>query len=144
MRYHEIIHGLDNFNHTHAKQIRKITEDEGLFYGQFPILACLVRNGNCTQKEIADYLQVSAPTVDRGVKRLERKGLVVKKSCDEDMRRTIIQVTEKGEKSAENCARRFFEFDDWLFSCLSEEEKQLFYDMLMRLSERMKEVREDD
>lgn len=144
MKYHEIIHELDSFMHSHEKQIRKITEEEGLFYGQFPILACLIREGSLTQREISNYLQVSAPTVATSVKRLERTGAIKKYNCDEDMRRTIIEITEDGKKRTECCAKRFYELDKSIFSCLSEEEKQLFFELVIRLNHKMKEVVKND
>jgi len=51
-----------------------------------------------TVSEIANVLGVSMPTATVAVKKLERKGFVLKSPCGVDARRSIISLTDMGKK----------------------------------------------
>jgi DNA-binding MarR family transcriptional regulator len=51
-----------------------------------------------TVSELADRLKVAPHTVTGAASRAERAGLVVRRRCDEDRRRTWIRLTPEGER----------------------------------------------
>lgn len=51
-----------------------------------------------TISNIAASLGITLPSATIGVKKLEKKGFVTKKSCDDDGRRTIVTLTKDGEE----------------------------------------------
>lgn len=55
-------------------------------------------NEEMTVSEIAACLDIATPTATVAIKRLERKGLVLKLPCISDGRRWLVQLTELGKK----------------------------------------------
>lgn len=80
----------------------------GFHPGQVPILAVLNQKDGRSLKEIAGFLQVTAPTVTVSVQRLEKAGIVCRLPDEKDQRMQRIFLTEKGrsltEKSKEYMA----------------------------------------
>ena len=113
---------------------RKISEETGIYFGQPPILELLDECGSMTQKEIAEKLHVSAPSIATSVKRMSKTELLEKQSTSSDMRCTTISLTEKGRKAHERCKKKFDEFDALTLKGLSvsqREELSLLLDIMM-------------
>lgn len=92
MNYREIVFSLNKFFREHRNCIHEIMESEGLFYGQLPILEVVKKLGSCTQKEISKELGVTPPSVTTSVKRLVKKGYLEKKTDENDLRNTQLQL----------------------------------------------------
>lgn len=135
MEVREIIKAMLDFNHVHRYYIQQIMESEGLFYGQLPILEVVKTKGSCTQKEIANQLKVTPPSVTTSVKRLEKKGYLKKSIDSKDQRNTLITITEEGKKKAEACRDKFDRIDAYFFRVLSEEECETLKKILFKLNE---------
>ncbi|HHT53708.1 MAG TPA: MarR family transcriptional regulator [Clostridiales bacterium] len=56
------------------------------------------RGGQSTVSDIANDLNITPPTATVAVKKLEKKGFVIKVPFSKDGRRFIISLTRKGEK----------------------------------------------
>ncbi len=56
------------------------------------------RGGQSTVSDIANDLNIAPPTATVAVKKLEKKGFVIKVPFSKDGRRFIISLTRKGEK----------------------------------------------
>ncbi len=138
MEVKEIIHKMHVFQHIHRNELRRIMESEGLYYGQLPILEYVKKNGRCTQKEIADYLQVSPPSIATSVKRLVKRGYLSKTIDENDQRATLIELTEAGAALSETCRIQFDALDERIFAQVSEVERQQLYDLLCFLIENVK------
>lgn len=63
-----------------------------------------------TQKEIADFLGIAAPTVAVSIKRMEKAGLICKRASDQDQRKNYIAFTDYGRK----LTRRYLELEQQL------------------------------
>ena len=89
---------------------------------------------NATVTEIAVKLGVTLPTATVAIKKLERKGLVVKKQCSEDGRRTIISLTEAGARAnrAHTLFHRRMVRD--ISGGFSDNEKQVLLESIQKLS----------
>lgn len=143
MNLRKIVGSFARFHKLHGEHIRDIMENEGLFYGQLPILECVKQHKSCTQKQISEYLEISAPCVATSVKRLEKKGYLEKVSCQEDQRVTWISLTEKGLEKTNKCRSQFDELDSKVFSVLSDEEKHQLAYMMEKLIQHL-EVEDND
>lgn len=117
-------------------------ESEGLFYGQLPILETVKHLGECTQREIAKTLEVTPPSVATSVKRLVKKGYLVKKTDENDQRNTIITITESGLQKTIACREKFDRLDQHIFSVLSEDECYTLVELINKLNESI--VKEDN
>lgn len=64
--------------------------------GQAMMLRVLAHHGECGQSELADALAVSRPNVTRILQRLERAGLVARRTDEEDQRHSRVVLTDAG------------------------------------------------
>jgi DNA-binding MarR family transcriptional regulator len=110
----------------------KTSHNSGLYQGQLPILEYIIHNEGCTQKEIADKQRVSAASIASSTKRLQKAGMIQKKTDESNLRRNMLYVTEKGIATAENCRKEFDRFHESFFRSFSDEELELFTSFLDR------------
>ncbi len=128
-----IIWKIGRLHILHRLHIYKAIANTGLHFGQLPILETIIKNDNCSQRELAEKMQVSPPSIATSVKRMQKTGLLEKIADENDMRYTHIVITEKGRKLAENCRRSFDAVDKQMFSGFNEAECMQFYGYIERL-----------
>jgi len=97
------------------------------------------KNEKTTVSELASVLNISMPTATVAVKKLERKGFVDKVPCENDGRKAIISLTEMGKKVDK--AHRLFHrrMVKNISNQLKDDEKEVLYRAVMKLSEFFKE-----
>ena len=122
------------YHYNHRNIIDKNFRENGIYFGQPPILKYLSGNDNATQKEIADFLHISPPSVATSLKRMEDSGLVVRIADKKDARRNNLRLTEKGKKLSEYADNLFLSADEATFSDFTDEE----IETLIKFLERMK------
>ena len=69
--------------------------------GQMPIIMIVYRHNGCSQKEIAEWMGVTPPTVNVSIQRLEKADIVCRKRDDKDQRIMRVYLTENGRKIVE-------------------------------------------
>ena len=101
----EKIKNINDAFHSYRYHHRNIIDarfrEKGLYFGQPPILKYLSEHKNATQKDIADFLHVSTPSVAKSLKRMEESGLLVRIENKKDARRNSIKLTRKGKELVE-------------------------------------------
>lgn len=128
-----IINRMNKLNLMHRILIHRLAIKNELYFGQFPILEYVKHNDMCTQKDIADFLQISPPSVATSIKRMQKTGLLDKIHDESDLRCNRITITEKGIESYEICKHDFNDIDEQMFKDFTEEECELFYSFLGRV-----------
>lgn len=88
---------LFDIPHRYASNAFRLLMSHGLHPGQIPVMKYLSDNSGCIQGEIAKALRIKPPTVTVTLKRLEKNGLIEKKSDQKDQRVTRIFLTEHGK-----------------------------------------------
>jgi len=82
-----------------AHAIEKAMADElavmGITYRQWQVLAWIAHDGELVQAEMAERLQVEAPTLVGILDRMERDGWIVREPHPSDRRRKIIRPTDR-------------------------------------------------
>lgn len=111
--------------------------ENGLYFGQPPILKYLSEHKNATQKEIADHLHVSAPSVATSLKRMEEAGLVVRLENKEDARRNTLKLTKKGEELTLFADNMFVTIDSATYKGFTDEEIDTLISFLERMNENL-------
>lgn len=111
------------------------TRDVEMHRGQVPILDYIITNDGCTQAEAAAFLGVTPASVALSAKRMAAAGLIERSADEEDMRRNHLSATEKGKRAFEDFMAVFHEIDERMFEGFSDEELNLFNEMLMRMIE---------
>lgn len=139
-----IIAQINLLNVFHRVLIHGAASDKGMHFGQPPVLEFIQDHPGCTQREIADHLRVSPPSIATSVKRMQRAGLLKKQADEEDMRRTRLFLTPKGEGAVGECRAAFDQVDQRMLAGFSEEEQQTLLDYLERMTENLSGKREAD
>lgn len=133
MKTSTLIKNINQFIGVHRKNIAKIMEADGLYFGQHPILWDLLECGPETQTELVAHLNVTAPSITNSVKRLEKNGFLTKEICKDDLRKTRVCLTEKGEKAALRCRKEFAVLDQAAFTGMEPEELEKLNEYFVRM-----------
>jgi MarR family 2-MHQ and catechol resistance regulon transcriptional repressor len=105
----------------------------GLCLTDFAALEGLLHKGLLSISEIQDKVQLASGSMTAAIDRLEKHGLVVRKSTASDRRARIVQLTEEGKRVAAACFEKHASDLEDLMSVLSAHEKQQLYASLKKL-----------
>jgi len=100
----------------------RIAEQFGINQQQFVVLNFVNENELVSQKEICSSLLFEKSNVSKIIKRLEKRGLVEKKSSSGDLRYSHINCTQKGQGVIEKGNIEFDKFNNDLLMNLSDSE----------------------
>jgi MarR family 2-MHQ and catechol resistance regulon transcriptional repressor len=105
----------------------------GLCLTDFAALEALLHKGPLTISEIQDKVRLASGSMTAAVDRLERLGLVVRKSSPSDRRARVVELTVQGQRLAASCFERHAKDLEGLMSVLSEREMEQLYGSLKKL-----------
>ena len=88
------------------RRIRRVDDESGLTAARLSALSVLVFGGPTTLGALARAEQVSAPTMSRLVRALERDGLVVREPHSEDGRAIVVAASPQGRAILERGRER--------------------------------------
>ncbi len=133
VKLYEISRRFSMLNLLRRIELHRVAADVGLHLGQLPVMEYIIRNDGCTQVEIADTLKVTPASIAISTKRLQKAGLIQKKTDETNLRCNKLSATEKGIELSQNCRDRFNKFDNKLFAGFSDQELLVMKDHLDRL-----------
>lgn len=81
---------------------RSFGTDQELYHSEIHMLDCIAGHPSLHISGIARVLGVTRGAASQTAKRLEKKGMVVKQVCSENVKMTILELTEKGETAVLN------------------------------------------
>jgi DNA-binding MarR family transcriptional regulator len=110
--------------------LRKI----GLFPGQELLLMRLWNTDNQTQKALVDSLGINHATVTKSIQRLEKAGLLIKRSSAEDKRVTLVSLTPAGTKLKKEVFSVWRTLENSIAKGLTEEEKKSFLELVRKIT----------
>ncbi|MBR6408143.1 MAG: winged helix-turn-helix transcriptional regulator [Clostridia bacterium] len=113
--------------------LRRLCVCCGLHYGQPPVLQYIINNDGCTQKEIADFLGVTAASIALSTKRLQKSGLITKQADENNLRRNRLSATEKGKEVLEAFTEQNKSFNEKMLSGVTDDEKRQLCALLDKL-----------
>ena len=137
MEYKTLNKALADLEFLKKYTVYSSLKDSPIHFGQPPVLEYLQQNGDCTQNELAGAMGVSPASMAVSIKRMQKSGLVVKKSSTKDLRCNKISITDEGIKCLEQLKASFEEIDNTMFSDFSEEELLQFKEFIDRLNSRL-------
>ncbi|WP_143447779.1 MarR family winged helix-turn-helix transcriptional regulator [Kineosporia sp. R_H_3] len=82
--------------HRQRLLLQRVLSRHELHPGQAMCLRVLAQRDGVSQRDIAETLMLSAPTVTRMLQRMERSGLVERASDPDDARQTVVRLTPVG------------------------------------------------
>lgn len=130
---HQLTHNLDKISLMRRIFTQRSATRDGICLGQLPVLRYVNQHPGCTQKDVADFIQVSAPSVAVMVKRLARDGFIEKVPDEHDMRQNRLTITKEGIELSEQCKQLFDRLDEQVYAGFSDEELELLSSFLNRL-----------
>lgn len=105
----------------------------GLCLTDFVALEALLHKGPLTISEIQDKVRLASGSMTAAVDRLEKLGLVVRKSSPTDRRARVVHLTVEGKRLAESCFERHAKDLEALMYALRQKEKEQLYRSIKKL-----------
>jgi MarR family 2-MHQ and catechol resistance regulon transcriptional repressor len=105
----------------------------GLCLTDFVALEALLHKGPLTISQIQDKVRLASGSMTAAVDRLEKLGLVVRKSSPSDRRARVLELTVQGKRLAASCFERHAKDLEALMSVLSEREMEQLHGSLKKL-----------
>jgi MarR family transcriptional regulator, 2-MHQ and catechol-resistance regulon repressor len=105
----------------------------GLCLTDFAAVEALLHKGPLTITEIQDKVRLASGSMTAAVDRLEKLGLIVRKSSPSDRRSRVVHLTAEGKRLAASSFERHAKDLEELMSPLSEKEKEQIYEPLKKL-----------
>lgn len=120
----------------------KFLSDFGLSYTQYIILMELWENESVKAKELSESVGLDPSTLSPVLKKMEQKGLILKKRCVNDERCFTITVTEEGYALRD----RLLSVPEKMRKCfdLSPEEGMMMYKLINKIIANLKEGDKDN
>ena len=138
------VNDLMKINRMHKCLLDSIVTEIGIHRTGHRILMYLARNGNLlSQKELADYLEVTPATVTGSLQRLESDGYIERK-LGADNRFNEIAITKKGREIVARTRTLFSAVDNSLFIGFSDDELSDFAVYLDRILKNLKGAQENE
>lgn len=139
-----VIRKLSYTDRLHHSCIEKYIQKLGIHRNQHMMLMYLSREQAESQKEIAEKFHISTAAVANTLKSLERNGYIVRAACEDDTRKNIISITEKG-KTVIDTSQKYFDFvDNSMVEGISREQLDAFYKVLEIFQNNLLEVTQNE
>ncbi|MBO0124750.1 MarR family winged helix-turn-helix transcriptional regulator [Agrobacterium sp. OT33] len=113
----------------------------GFSPGQFPILIELWHEEGLTQRQLLDRIDVEQATLANTLSRMERDGLIIRKSHPSDRRAQIIELTQRGRDLEANAIAATEATEDLLLKDFRRFERQLLLEYMRRAIESAKKAK---
>lgn len=111
----------------------------GFSPGQFPILIELWHEEGLTQRQLLDRIDIEQATLANTLSRMERDGLIIRKTHPSDRRAQIIELTQRGRELEANAIAASQATDDALLADFRQFEKQLLLEYMRRAIDRARQ-----
>lgn len=125
-----VMHQLMHLSRYHA--VRRM-EDMDLNPSQSGILFILNSQGRLSQRQLADKIGITPPSMTVTLRKLEERGYIRKEPDERDQRIVRICLSEAGKECIEKLKSIMTEMEDILYQGFSVEEKLLFRRLLLEM-----------
>jgi len=116
-----------------ATSVERSIADLGLCLSDFTILEALLHKGPLTISAIQEKVLLASGSMTAAVDRLEKLGLLVRKTTSEDRRARLLELTPKGRRLIEPAFREHARHLEKIMSVLDGEERRRLYAGLKKL-----------
>jgi MarR family transcriptional regulator, 2-MHQ and catechol-resistance regulon repressor len=105
----------------------------GLCLTDFAALEALLHKGPLTITQMQEKVRLASGSMTAAVDRLEKLGLVVRKSTPSDRRARVLELTVKGKRLATSSFEKHAKDLEALMSAMSEKEMERLHESLKKL-----------
>ncbi len=116
---------ISTFTASYRLLNEKLLNEVGMHPGQAQVLSVLWNNDGLSQSEIARELEISPPTVNLLVQKLEKSKFINSKKCKKDKRLMRVFLTKKGKGIRNDIELQWAKVEEKLFENFSDTEKVL-------------------
>lgn len=152
IRHHD--HGLDPLSaqvfvafkrsmHMHRQFMARMLGDKCPHPAQAGCLRILAAHDGITQRDLAEMLQVSRPTVTSMLQKMEKTGLIDRRTDERDQRLTHIHLTADGHEASKEMREVFSRLMHTSLGSMPDEDKREFARLLDSLSDSLNRSLED-
>ena len=124
----------------HHYRMHMLLSELGLYPGQPPILFMLWHQDGRSQKELAEKIGLKPATITVTLKRMEKAGLIERRTDSEDLRVTRVYLTEKAQKLQPQVKQIFIKLSNECFRGFTDEEKVIMRRLLMHVRDNLSKV----
>ncbi|WP_320170619.1 MarR family transcriptional regulator [Maridesulfovibrio sp.] len=108
----------------HDKRTHYYGTDERLFEAEIHLIVAIKDNPGFHVAALAQRFGVTKGAISQIIKKLEKKGMVVKASDPKNQSRLLLSLTTKGETAYEAHARLHRDFDEMVAGLLEQESEE--------------------
>jgi MarR family transcriptional regulator for hemolysin len=127
-----------------AKRIERTLKPLGLAPAYMPVIFALADGSTLSQKELISRAAVEQPTMAATLSRMERDGLLQRKTDPQDKRSTLYSLRTQAKKAVETVAKAVKFNNDEILAVFDEAERKAYLDMMARIVRRLLELEERD
>jgi DNA-binding MarR family transcriptional regulator len=102
---------------------------------QIPVLFTLYGQGDLSQQEIANRTERDKSSVQRTVRLLQDKKLVIIQQDQFDRRKNIVHITSAGKTITAKIRKVLIEAEEEVFSAVNPKDRDDFFNVLKKISE---------
>ena len=127
------------------RKIERRVKKTGVYSGQHRILMHLNLRPNCSQAELAEWMEISPAAIAVSIKKLEKGGYIQRRPDAADNRALQVIISPKGKAVIEQSIDIFQKVDEEMFAGFSEAELQqleVFLERMYRNLEDKKKMEE--
>ncbi|MDJ0812505.1 MAG: MarR family transcriptional regulator [Woeseiaceae bacterium] len=128
-------------SHTVSTNIARIYEKRfGVSIPEWRVIAILGRFPGLSAVEVAERTLMDKVAVSRAVTKLIKNGRIDRQFADADRRRSILKLSEEGQKVHNEIAPLALEFERQLVEDISEEDYERFNSILEQLLDKARQL----
>ena len=131
---------LARANHLLNERLYQQVRWQGLSPTEWRVLAALSARDGIAMNELADLVLFKQPTLTKAIDRMERAQLVQRRTPDEDRRRTLVFLTERGRRVVTPLVQRARQHDNTVTRALGVPVSRELKTALALLIERLLEL----
>lgn len=129
-------------NHTlFSKMVFERLSGQELSAGQPKVLEYLIEHDGVAQKDIAEACIIEPATATSLLARMEKTGLIDRRSREDDKRYILVYLTEKGRARAEASVNVLSDVEEHVFEGFSDAEREAFISYLKRVNGNLRKSR---
>jgi DNA-binding MarR family transcriptional regulator len=129
---HQLLPLLDHLARVGRRAAEISMAPGGLRPRHLIALKLISEQGPASQQGLAEALSLDPSNVVGLLNELEERGLITRRRDPADRRRHIVELSASGENELACTDARLSRVEDELFSALSAEERETFYQLLVR------------
>jgi DNA-binding MarR family transcriptional regulator len=128
---------LTQISTAHQNMLQKVMNEIGLQRGQVFVLISLWKINGQSQIDLVNYLNLTAPTINKMVGNLIKNGFVECKKCSQDGRMMRVYLTEKSVQIKSAVEEKWLKSETQSFAFLTETEKLILTQLFGKIKENL-------